>query len=73
MPKKSAKRTAKKAVKKIAKKTVKKTVKKTANPTGAGRPKGSGMYGCETKSVRVPAHLAEAVRAFAKKQIKAGK
>jgi len=70
MPKKSAKRTAKKTVKKIAKKAVKKTTKKTAN---AGRPKGSGMFGCETKSVRVPAHLVDAVRAFAKKQIKAGK
>ena len=82
MPKKSVKKAAKRIVKKAVKKTIakaapkaaKKATKKTAtNPTGAGRPKGSGQYGCQTKSVRVPAHLADAVRAFAMKKIMAEK
>ena len=73
MPKKSAKKAVKKIAKKTTAKAVKKVAKKTAkNPTGAGRPKGSGQYGCETKSVRVPVHLVDEVRAFAQKKIKAG-
>jgi len=63
MPKKAVKKTVKKAV-------VKKTVKKRA---GAGRPKGSGKYGCETKAVRIPAHLEGDVQAFIMKKVKAAK
>ncbi|MGL6194182.1 MAG: hypothetical protein ACRC2T_05105 [Thermoguttaceae bacterium] len=56
----------------------KKTVKKVATPkaksakksTGAGRPKGSGKYGSETKAMRVPAHLVEDIQAFIFKKIK---
>jgi hypothetical protein len=79
MPKKSIKKVAKRTVKKAVKKTIakaapkaaKKATKKTAtNPTGAGRPKGSGQYGCPTKSVRVPIHLVEAVKVFAQKKVK---
>jgi len=76
MPKKSTKRavkrTAKRAVKKVAKKVAKKSVRKVAKKSAAGRPKGSGTYGCETKSVRVPIHLVDAIKAFALKKIKAG-
>ena len=60
----------KKAVKKTAKKTAKKTIKKS---TGAGRPKGSGQYGCETKAVRVPVHLENDVKAFVMKKVKEAK
>lgn len=71
MPKKSAKKTVKKAVSKkvvkkaVAKKTIKKTVKR------AGRPKGSGKYGCATTAVRIPIHLKDAVQAFVQKKVKA--
>jgi len=63
MPKKAVKKTVKKAV---AKKAVKKS-------TGAGRPKGSGKYGCDTKAVRIPKHLEGDVQAFVMKKIKAAK
>jgi hypothetical protein len=62
MPKKSAKKAVKKATKKTAKKS-----------TGAGRPKGSGQYGCETKAVRVPVHLEDDVKAFVMKKVKGAK
>ncbi len=38
---------------------------------GAGRPKGTGKYGCETTAIRVPAHLVDDVRDFVAKKIKA--
>ena len=60
MPKKSVKKAVKKA----------KTAKKS---TGAGRPKGSGQYGCETKAVRVPVHLENDVKAFVMKKVKGAK
>ncbi len=52
--------------KKVAKKAVKKIVKKP----GVGRPKGSGKYGCETRVVRVPAHMVDDVVAYALKKVK---
>ena len=38
---------------------------------GAGRPVGSGKYGCKTKAVRVPEHLIGDIQAFVMKKIKA--
>ncbi len=70
MPKKSAKKAVRKAVAKTAKKVVKKTVRKS---TGAGRPKGSGKFGCETKAVRIPAHLEKDVQDFVAKKMKTAK
>lgn len=55
----------KKSVKKVAVKRVKKVMKR------AGRPKGSGKYGCETKAVRVPAHLEDDIQAFIRRRLKA--
>jgi hypothetical protein len=63
----------KKSVKKSAKKTVKKSVKKVTRRVGAGRPKGSGKYGCPTKLVRVPVYLAQEVVEFAIQKNKAKK
>ena len=40
---------------------------------GAGRPSGTGRYGCKTKAVRVPEHLVDEIQAFALKKIKAEK
>ncbi len=37
---------------------------------GAGRPVGSGKYGCKTKAVRVPEHLISEIQAFVMKKIK---
>ena len=71
MPKKSVKRIGTKT-KKAAPKPVGQAAQKPAKPTGAGRPKGSGTYGCETQSVRVPIHLVQAVKDFAMRKIKAG-
>lgn len=65
MPKKAAKKVAKKAAKKTVKKSVQRTMSKKA-----GRPKGSGKYGCETKAVRVPAHMILDIQAFIAKKIK---
>jgi hypothetical protein len=39
----------------------------------AGRPTGTGKYGCPTKVVRVPIHLEEDIQAFVAKKIKAEK
>ncbi|MDR2704999.1 MAG: hypothetical protein LBC02_04390 [Planctomycetaceae bacterium] len=61
MPKKSVKKSATKTIKK----TVKKSAKKTTRSPGSGRPKGSGKYGCPTKLIRVPVHLAQEVMEFA--------
>ncbi len=71
MPKKSAKKTIKKAATKIpAQNTVvKKAVKKGAKT--AGRPQGSGKYGCPTLAMRIPTHLKDEVQAFVTKKIKA--
>ncbi len=70
MPKKSTKKATGKAV---AKKAVKKSVVKKVvkNATKAGRPKGTGKYGCETIAVRIPVHLQDEVQAFVTKKIKA--
>ena len=58
--------------KKVAKKAVKKTVKAATKKTvGAGRPKGSGKFGCETKAMRIPTHLADDVQTFVMKKLKA--
>ncbi len=62
MPKKIAGKINKKTV---VKKAAKKTMKK------AGRPKGSGKFGCATKAVRIPAHMEEEIQAFIKRKIKA--
>lgn len=51
--------------KKSVKKAVKKAVKKVTRKVGVGRPKGSGKFGCPTKLVRVPVHLAQEVVEFA--------
>ena len=71
MPKKSTKKTTKKSVAKIpAQNTaVKKAVKKGAKT--AGRPPGSGKYGCPTSAMRIPTHLKDEVQAFVTKKIKA--
>lgn len=89
MPKKAAKKTVKKTVKKtiakVAKKTTTKTVKASTKSAksdalvrggkraGAGRPKGTGKYGCATKAVRVPVGLVDDVHAYIMKKIKAAK
>jgi len=64
MPKKSAKKA---AVTKKAGATKKSSAKR------AGRPKGSGQYGCETKAVRVPVHLEDDVKNFVMRKVKSGK
>ncbi|MDR2116738.1 MAG: hypothetical protein LBP87_10215 [Planctomycetaceae bacterium] len=55
MPKKAA-------VKKAA-------VKRVSKRSGAGRPKGTGKFGCETKVIRVPVHLVEEIYDFIKRKI----
>lgn len=56
------------------KKTAKKAaVKKVAKRAGVGRPKGSGKFGCETRVIRVPAHMADEIMGFIKKKLKAEK
>ncbi len=40
---------------------------------GAGRPKGTGKFGCETTTIRVPIHLIDAVHDFVAKKLKAEK
>ena len=68
MPKAKAKVKVVKRNVKAAKKTV-----KTKSAKGAGRPAGTGKYGCKTTAVRVPEHLANEVQAFVMKMIKAGR
>ena len=75
MPKAKAKvkakvKTAKRGV--SAKKSAK-TIKRGGTRAGAGRPVGSGKYGCKTKAVRVPEHLVREIQAFVMKKIKAGR
>jgi hypothetical protein len=36
----------------------------------AGRPTGTGKYGCETKVVRVPTHLIPSIEDFITKKLK---
>jgi len=78
MPKAKAKVKAKAPVKKAAKrgvaapkKAAKKVIKRGGNRHGAGRPVGSGKYGCKTKAVRVPEHLIGEIQAFVMKKVKA--
>ena len=60
--------------KKVAKKSAKKVgATKKSSVKRAGRPKGSGRYGCETKAVRVPVYLEEEVKNFVLRKIKAAK
>jgi DNA polymerase V len=59
--------------KKSVKKSVKKTVKKVANKPGAGRPKGSGKFGCPTKIIRIPVHLEQEILEFAIQKNKSSK
>ncbi|MDR2439664.1 MAG: hypothetical protein LBE12_09895 [Planctomycetaceae bacterium] len=63
----------KKSVKNSAKKAVKKSVKKISRASGAGRPKGSGKFGCPTKAIRVPIHLEQEVIEFALRKNKTKK
>ncbi|MCL2304304.1 MAG: hypothetical protein FWC43_03070 [Planctomycetaceae bacterium] len=76
MPKAKVK-AAKKAVKRgvaAPKKAAKaKTAKRSGNRSGAGRPVGSGKYGCKTKAVRVPEHLVGEIQAFVMKKVKAAR
>ena len=57
------------APKKVAKKA--KPVERGGNRSGAGRPVGSGKYGCKTKAVRVPEHMVSEIQAFIMKKVKA--
>jgi hypothetical protein len=63
----------KKSVKKSAKNAAAKSVKKVVRGSGAGRPKGSGKFGCPTKAVRVPIHLEQEVVEFALRKNKTKK
>ncbi|MDR0703533.1 MAG: hypothetical protein LBF88_00940 [Planctomycetaceae bacterium] len=56
----------------MPKKTAKKTAKKTTQTrtTRAGRPKGSGQFGCATKALRVPAHLEDEIQLFIRRKLK---
>jgi hypothetical protein len=47
--------------------------KSATKRTGAGRPKGSGKFGCATKVIRIPTHLQEEIVNFITKKIKAEK
>ncbi len=38
---------------------------------GAGRPKGTGKFGCETTVIRVPIHLIDDIYDFVAKKLKA--
>jgi hypothetical protein len=54
----------------------KKTTKEVATTdqsgiTHAGRPKGSGKFGCATKAVRVPTHLEDEIQQFVRRKLKA--
>ncbi len=40
---------------------------------GAGRPKGTGKFGCPTRAIRIPIHLKEEVIAFVMSKIKTAK
>ncbi len=53
--------------------TTKKTSPHGGIRRGAGRPVGSGKYGCKTKAMRVPEHLVGEIQAFALKRVKADK
>jgi hypothetical protein len=54
--------------KKTAKKVAKKTTQSGANRVG--RPKGSGIFGCATKAVRIPAHLEDEIQLFIRRKLK---
>lgn len=75
MPKKAVKKAVKHpvkktSVKKVVKKSINRKIAKATKAKKAGRPKGSGKYGCETKAVRIPAHLVKEIQAFIAKKIK---
>ncbi len=69
-----AKKTAKKVASSVTvtKKEAPKAAAMSKASTGsAGRPKGSGRYGCETKAVRIPVHMVEEIKSFILKKLKA--
>lgn len=70
MPKKKAVKRVKPVVR-ATKKTVK--TRKAKARVGAGRPKGTGKFGCETKAVRLPVHLIDEINAFVLRKLKAEK
>jgi DNA polymerase V len=54
----------------MPKKAVKKAVtKRSSKRSGAGRPKGTGKFGCETKVIRVPIHLVDEIYDFIRRKI----
>ncbi|MDR0705903.1 MAG: hypothetical protein LBF88_13095 [Planctomycetaceae bacterium] len=54
----------------MPKKSVKKAATKRASKrSGAGRPKGTGKFGCETKVIRVPIHLVDEIYEFIRRKI----
>jgi DNA polymerase V len=54
----------------MPKKAVKKAATKRASKrSGAGRPKGTGKFGCETKVIRVPVHLVDEIYEFIRRKI----
>jgi hypothetical protein len=57
----------------MPKKTTQKVATKTdqSGVTRAGRPKGSGKFGCATKAVRVPTHLEDEIQQFVRRKLKA--
>ncbi|MDR1962618.1 MAG: hypothetical protein LBQ50_02435 [Planctomycetaceae bacterium] len=52
----------------MPKKAVKK-VKRSTKHSAAGRPKGTGKYGCETKVIRVPVYLVDEIYEFIRRKI----
>jgi len=64
-------KTAKRGVAAPKKAAKAKPVKRGGNRSGAGRPIGSGKYGCKTKAVRVPEHMVGEIQAFIMKKVKA--
>ena len=67
------KKVTKKSVTKKSAAAKKSGATKKGSAVRAGRPKGSGRFGCETKAVRIPAFLEEDVKNFCLRKIKAGK
>lgn len=43
----------------------------SASMSKGGRPVGTGKYGCQTKTVRIPVHLVEEVQRYVKRKINA--
>jgi hypothetical protein len=58
-------------IKTMPKKAVvkKASAKRSSKRSGAGRPKGTGKFGCETKVIRVPIHLVDEIYEFIRRKI----